>query len=322
MQEGDIPNFQNKIGSDVTIIFVDRWGNGGVRYEYHPIRRGKLIKCVKNDPYAYFYVELEDFVYTSDLAQFSCKLPTELRNILPTLQKDASGQPDPINENDGIYATDGNDVITDSKIIQTGREYSTEAIEAISKTRSFNPPGIEVIFLRSSVDGYRTINKKAEDTASTIEIPIDGIMKIDIDYIYPEQSKNPTHGATVEVSPTTDVVILSSKEQKVDSHIDTFNYGMIPKSRTDETQGSFHIIYKSNQQGKQILGPDASIQFVFTDKFRNTKVYLLILLYALASWGATTDVTKPLGDSFKVACNFSQAIVLYFLLRMTGKKIL
>jgi hypothetical protein len=306
---------------------------------------GTLVSCREEQDRIYFRVNLEEFVYPRDFAGFNQIITRSLGPMgLPCLKGN-----DPCNTDDGYYAIKAGSLFTSINDFHWGEDAWKNSVEQLYKTQAFTEiheqnivrpeqdvTREEFVFVRCEIceqssQGQRIIPKLRRGLA--VFDLIRGIRyEFLLSYRYPPQITNTSHTANVEAKFGENLRALGSTSINIDSYSNSVSLPFATKRHLEDNEDGVSFEFTSNRPKFKLIGPDARLLF----KFKESKpfwIFLIILLIAFTTLSVIigTDFAKisPLTICniikaiwVKILAGFIQALVLFFLFRLMGKKFL
>jgi len=163
-------------GYEALIVFVDRFSKKA--YNYHPIRRGKVLEDNRIQNRLIIKCQLLDYCYTNDIEEFTKLLKKTIRGI-PELRKRDSRI-----TSDGFYVQlgtrPGDAIINDS-------ERWHEIVDSIYQTPAFNSD--PTTFLKLSVKSEKAKSLTLRGNDGVAFIKSDNTYSLEIFYYDPDMGK-------------------------------------------------------------------------------------------------------------------------------------
>lgn len=338
-------NHRNK---SVAIIYIDRHGtiNGKPEFVFHPLRRGRLISLTEDNEQAFIRIGLEEFVYPNDLAGFQKVLRTTIGARLPTMVEN-----DPEKPAQGFFALEGTDVLVSSQTLPSDAAWAA-AVEAVAKTKSFAAPN-RIVFIRCNVKSPKTWYRAEKElrpvlkgNSASFALTSDSPYEMVLTYRFPlqRQDANARVGLKIDCGPA--AIPQSKQDLSFDASSSRNDFRFQVRKYVEEKTGKIDFAFPSEEDAN---GVTVSIDHALTYHVAESqgfwvKIAVLLLLFSTTSVLMSVEldairtaisVTEaPDWTSYLVAIfNYKhlwikllaalvQAIVLYLLFRVVGKKVL
>lgn len=327
----------------VAVTFIDRFGDTG--YVYHPLRKGRLVSCREEQDRLFFRVRLEEFVYPRDIGSFNHVFTRSLGPMgLPCLTGN-----DPRNADDGYYAIKAGSLFTAVNDFDWGDDAWRNAVENLRKTQAFSEMSTttvvgqeedatprEFLFVRCDVCDQSTqrqrVASKIRKDLAVFDLLRGERYEFLLSYRYPPQLANPSYTAMVEAKFGENLRALGSTSINVDSYSNSVPLPFATKRNLEDNEDGVSFEFTANRPKFKLIGPDARILFRFRES-RSFWIILVILLLAFTTLsvviGADLEKMSPLTICnvikalwLKALAGFFQAVALFFLFRLMGKKFL
>ena len=337
-------NFMNADSKEpVAITFIDRFGETG--YVYHPLRMGKLVTCREEQDRLFFRVSLEEFVYPRDISRFNQVITRSLESKgLPCLKGN-----DPYKADDGYYAIKAGSLFAAAADFHWGDDAWENAVENLITTKAFSqmsPPIVggqeedttprEFLFVKCDICDQSTLVQqvapKLRKDLAVFDLLRGARYEFLLSYRYPPQLENTSYTAMIEAKFGENLRALGSKGINIDSYSNSVPLPFATKRHLEDNEDGVSFEFTSNRPTFKLIGQDARLLF----RFRESKPFWIILVILLLAFttlsvviGADLAKISPLtiwnvvkALWLKALAGFFQAVVLFFLFRLMGKKFL
>ena len=314
---------------DVLICFIDRFATGG--YNYHALRKGKLIKCYNDGDRLFFKVRLLDFISPNDNEMFK----SHISNIgkLPKLTDN-----DPKNDNDGFYAIINNDITKRNGDYIFGSDAWDKITNDIMEAKAFKSTNEqETIFARLSIKSNRWFTKNKQPTIKKddqyFKIIKNHKYTLNFYYKYPNQvNKN---SINLNLSTNNSIKVINNECITIDSCSNNSKIIISSIKYCEDSRDNLKFEFTSNQGIKQenLISPN----FTFSFKISDGLCFWIQLLIATVLFGMseiifsidisqikTITLNAILGGITitKLIGTLAKAIALFWIFRLIGKKIM
>lgn len=314
---------------EVLICFIDRFAEGG--YSYHPLRRGKLVKCFINGDKLFFRVKLLEFISPNNNNEFNAQIKT-IGN-LPHLTDN-----DPEYSNDGFYAIKNNDITKKTISYISGENAWNKITDDIKVTRAFIANDIkETVFARLSINS----NSRFRDNKFPIIRKDNCFFKItkshkyslNLFYKYPNQVQNNT--VNLRLSTKDSLKVLTEDCIPIDNYTNNSLITLSSRRYIEDNSDSLKFEFISNQkiEKENLIAPNFTLSFRIVEGlgfwiqmafaivlFGISEIIFSINYSSLSSISLISlldeiTVTKLVGTTLK-------GIALFWIFRLVGKKIM
>lgn len=325
------PEFINKTaGDEVVIVFIDRFAADG--YQYHPIRRGKLLSCEERSNRLFFNVKLEDFICSNNVDEFNDIFRNNLDiHGIPKLTDN-----DLYNVNDGYYAIESDSMFVDESQYSSGDSAWISIVERLSSTKAFKATeNTQYIFLKSNlrnVDDDKLIDSNLRDNTSQYDLTLGKDYELMMTYYFPEQRNNREAIAKVDIDFGMNLTSAGSNSLDINSLSNSLNIKFATKQHVENNQNGIKFTYSSAEGDVQTIGPDKDL-LIRLKQPNSFWLYMFIafILFSICSVILSTDFSNITPLSFKglldatwakIIFGFIQALVLFWILKLSGQKFL
>lgn len=325
-QVSDILQAKNE---DILVIFIDRFSEGG--YFYHPLRKGKLIKCYKEGEKLFFKVSLHDFIYPINSTDFNSQI-LSLGDI-PKLTND-----DPQNTADGFYVIKGASIIDNKKSFHFGNEAWDKATEALKSTEAFQATDDkETIFARldfySNSWFWKNKSPKSKKHNYFFEIVKRKKYNLSLFYKYPNQVAQ--NSALLSIVEGDSLKIVSDHKIDINTYSNRQDIQLTSKRYIEDNDEFLLFEFESNViAGKEnLIAPNHK----FHIRILNGSAFWIQALIAIFIFGISeiifsTDLSstpevnlESLWNQItwaKLVAAILKGISLFWIFRLLGKKIM
>lgn len=314
-------------GSPCLICFIDRFGGSG--YEYHPLRRGKLISHRERDGKLYLRIALRDFVYPKDRKEWSRQLLAEFASKhLATLTN-----ADPANTHDGLYVLNGKDLLSAKEAFLSGEGAWGESVVAISSAAAFAKADAAPVFIRLEArekeKSKKPLKPKVDEESAYYSFKPNCRSVLVINYRFPLQRANKSARASLSLEFGEVLKSLGVTTLAVDSYSNSVVVPFISKKYREESAGTISLSRDENASDSPVFIFDQPLPYRVRDGGLVFMVLLLLLAYAIASAVTAVDYSKLSPFTWrglfwaalpKVLGGAVQAFVLFWIFRLLGKK--
>ena len=310
----------------LAIIFVDRFSLG--EYTYHPVRLGCYQRFEIKDERVYLYVELTDCVYPKNITSFNALA----RKALLELGSPKLVGNDPECTADGNYALCGPDIFQPESDYFIGKDAWPKIVRSLETTQAFrstrdNP----VVFMKAEIQDQNghTIYPKIKKGESSFDIVHNKHYKFCVDYQFPIQNEDTSYVETGTISVNDPPFRLESDNQlKLDTTSTSKEYHFTTKKYPEDTSGNLSIQFTN----KNVISPDKALGLNLVEQKSLWPVtFILLFFFSLLGW-VTTSVdftnfdfcnvyTSLMTEWPKLIFLSVQSLILFFLLKIFGKKI-
>lgn len=314
---------------EVLICFIDRFAKNG--YEYHPLRKGKLIKCYKDGDRLFFSVKLLDFVSPNENEEFNSRI-VNIGN-LPKLTNN-----DPENSNDGFYAIKNNDITKENNSFKFGSDAWEKITNDIKDTRSFaSNDNQETVFARLSLNSNMWFLKnkfpKIKKDNFYFKITKSHKYTLSLYYKYPNQVNN--NSISLKLSSKDTLNVLSEESIPIDNYTNNSTINISSKKYIEDNRDNLKFEFTSNQdiEPENLISPNYTFSFKISEGISFwIQILIAIVLFVLSEITFSIDysqITTITFDSIlseitptKLIGTSLKAITLFWIFRLVGKKIL
>lgn len=312
----------------VAIIFIDRYHEGG--YVYHPLRLGNLVACYEADARFYFKIQFKEYIYPIDQDSFH-------KNIIRSLGQ--YGIPK-LTGNDPDHVDDGNYAIIAGSIFDHNDYYSGDdawqnIIRNLKDTSVFTDSEEKKhIYLKYQVCTTKQslINPKLRGDQAVFNLIRGERYELKTTYRFPFQNQDSQKLAKLVVDYSENIHLLGSKEINIDSPSNTVRIPFLVKKNIEFKEARFVFKYGTTLENEEIIAANVPILISIKEStgFWWLIAFLLFLYTGTSVYiGTDFSTVSPLSlkNIFihlwpKCLASFIQAIVLFFLFRIVGKKFL
>lgn len=347
----DVEKHQGK--EDAVIIFINRFGkdkDGDYKYEYYPVRKALLLSCGEEYQQLYVRVQLLDFVYPNDTNSFENQLVEKLDPLnLPKITKNNPKEPD-----DGYYAIydKNNSIFKDKGLFKFGENAWSDCVDAISKTEYFkssennqfvfakaelweHSPKYKIIYPHISNNAwYCRLLRKVNDGDAFYKSTTNRRYGFRINYKYPMQEQDTTATAKLMTKVSNNVVPRAGTELLINSRASRIIFPFTFKEPVQDRFGTIDFTFSPNTTSSKMTAPERS--FSFETRYPKgywASIIILVVVFAITGILITIDLSKVeftnIGDYLKTSWNWLklgipviQALILFCLFKLTGKKFL
>ncbi len=335
---------------DAVIIFINRFGKDTDNrnlYEYYPLRKALFLSCGEEYQQLYIRVKLLDFIYPNDIHLFSDELFEKLSSLgLPQLTND-----NPEEENDGYYAIYTDSILSDKQKFKFGENAWADCVNAISGTEYLkssidrqyvfakaelweHSPKYKIIRPHLSNNPWYKKRLKVNDGDSFYKVTTNRRYGFRINYNYPIQEQDTTATAKLIIDVSNNIVPRSSKELQINSRASRIVFPFTFKEPVQDRFGTIGFTSLSSLASSTLIASTRSYSFeIAYPKGYWAGIILLVIVFAITSVLIGIDLSKVdfsnIGDYLKNNWNWikliapvSQAFVLFWLFKLTGKKFL
>jgi hypothetical protein len=320
-----------KQGESSVIIYIDRFGTSG--YVFHPLRLAKFVISRELNEYLHFRVQLDNFIYPRDILAFNNQIRISLATAgLPKLIDN-----DPENSNDGYYAILAGSIFDHADDFYFGERAWVNSIESLSETRAFTSTmNDQVIFIRADLkaqSAQEVIEPQLRKDSAFFRLLKGTNYEVVLTYRYSLQRVNQSAKAKVDIELDDNLRSLGSKFINIDSHANSVVFPFATKKHLEDNESGmgFTFTVPGNDEAK-ILGPDRSLQFQIKEsKAFWVQVIAALLLFSMLGSLIGVDFSKIEPMTIigilsavwpKLIMGIVQTLILYWLFRLIGKKVL
>lgn len=327
---------QLKPGTDVAVVFVDRWGEGG--YMYHPVRLGELQAIERDSDQVFVKVQMGNFVYPKDISAFQ----SSFRNTLGAENIPHLTNGNPENEQDGNYVAIAESLFPETADCLRYDEALVASTNALSSMKAFKSSGgRQYVFANIRLYKHGSpkdlVTPDMKGDSAFYKLKRNQQYDLKITYRYPIQKTDQSQTAHLMVELDETAKAISAQEISIDSLSNSTVFTFATKKHPQENEGCINFSYRADPTGqtqgdKKIFGPDRTLAFriVETNKFWVMSI-LAILTYMLCNLiigiNMPEDVKFTLGNLWeyahlKILLTIVQTGALLLLFSIFGRKIL
>lgn len=321
-----------KKGTEVAIVFIDRYTQPG--YRYFPFRLGKLVEVREDGDQMFFFVKMGPYIWSHASAAMSQRLWTNLEKLgIPRLTHG-----DPKETNDGSYAVIGDSMFTDKDQFKWGDEAWEPIAKEISGMPAFNPtketPEYPVFARAQLFDNSGTKRVKPSITRkgkAYYRLSRGTEYVLNVRYLFPPQHDDVTNEARLSVNVSDSIRRLPDTEIRINAYVETAPQRLAVKRFADDSQASIDFHFDRDTQ-PGVLGSDASLAVQIGDaRWFWVATGLIVLIFVFG--GALSGMDVPVGQraTFKMFWAqltglkglgaLVQAGCLFLLARLIGKSL-
>lgn len=328
---------QIKRGEQVTVIYIDRHGSSG--FFFHPIRRGTLESFHFQNKQIYLRVLLQDYIYPTEPTQFQDTFKNTIgESKIPRIK---DGNPD--ETADGFFALKSQDTLNTHNAL-TGEDAWVNSVDAIAQTNVFaEPPYSKVVFLKVDIikEGKnKCLKPSIRNQDAVFKLKRNNDYKLNFTYRFPYQDSERDATSNMEVGFGDELIAKDAVQIPIESRNNRKHISIKVKKFVENLSGSINLSFPEDS-----FGPISGINYVIKESRLFWPVILFLLLaFTLCSVTIGLDfsqITLPQSQGIvktfanliisiskinwfwlKVIAGFVQALVLFILFRMIGKKFL
>jgi len=339
---------------EAVIIFINRFGKdrvGNAAYEYYPIREARFLSCHEDSQQLYVRVQLLDFIFPNDIDYFTQQLIGKLspRN-LPKLTNN-----NPEEENDGYYAIYAHNIFDDKSKYISGDNAWDNCVATISKTGKLkSSTENQVVFARSKLCEHareekvvrphitnnpwyqvlRRVKRRVNDGEAFYKLTQNRRYDFTINYVYPIQEQDTTVTAKMKIIVSGNISLLSSQELPINSRADRIVSSFTVNEPIEKGVGTLEFTFSPETiaSAKMVAPQQRYLSF----QIGHSRGYwfaliIYVILFVLGSiFIGTYSAEKGLLNTFtaaksdwpKIIAAIVQAMAIYGLFRLTGRKLL
>jgi hypothetical protein len=255
----------------------------------------------------------------------------------------------PLNADDGYYAIRAGSLFTAVNDFHWEEDAWQNAVEELRKTQAFRETSSlvvigqdedtiprEFLFVRCDICEQSTKRQRATPTLRRDLAVFDLLRGLRYEFLlsyrYPPQLVNTSYTAEIEAKFGENLRVLGSTSINIDSYSNSVSLPFATKRHLEDNEDGVSFEFTSERPDFHLIGPDSRLLL----RFKESKSFwfmliLLLLAFTTLSVVIGADMTKlsPLTISnitkalwVKALAGFFQAVVLFFLFRLMGKKFL
>ena len=334
---------------EAVIIFINRFGkdrDGNDAYEYYPIRKARFLSCREDGQQLYARVQLLDFIFPTDIDYFTQQLIEKLSpKNLPKLTNN-----NPKEENDGYYAIYADSIFDDKSKYISGDNAWDNCVTTISKTKKLKSSiRNQVVFARSKLcehareekvvrphitnnPWYQVLLRRVNDGDAFYKLTKNRRYDFRINYVYPIQEQDTTVTAKMKIKVSGNISPLGSQELLINSRADRIAFSFIVNEPIEERVGTLEFAFSPDTVSAKMVAPqrDMSFQIGHSRSYWLALIISVILFVLGGTFIGTYSAEKGLLNIFaaaksdwpKIIAAIVQAMAIYWLFRLTGRKLL
>ena len=332
---------------DAVIVFINRFGkdaNNNDAYEYYPIRRATFLSCGLDGEQLYVRVRLLDYVFPIDISSFAEQLVASLTSKnLPKLTNN-----DPQEKDDGYYA-----IYTDNIKFLSGDNAWERCVAAISKTKPFeSSTNRQVLFARlrlcehgkkermvypdiSNNPWYQKLWRRVNNGEAFYKLTRNRKYDLRINYVFPIQDQDTNATANLSIR-TSGNIVPAGQEFLVSSRASRITFSFMIGEPNGERMGKFVLTFSPKNKTVAMLAPKRDQDIVLDFQVSHSRRYwaalaaLIILIILGGTFIGTYSAENGVLNVFdsiksdwpKLIAAAVQAVAIYLLFRLTGRKLL
>lgn len=319
--------------SEVVITYIDRFyeEDNVKKYFYHPIRRGKLLKCEEIGGKLFFTVILGDFIYPHNPVEISNKFGNSL-NYLPKLTNN-----NPEETNDGSYALVENDITNESQSFYTGEKAWDHITDSFKNLEAFKiKENAETIFVRGELYKANKSENIIKPIINNDEVYYEIIKaqkyRFKMFYKYPNQYDE--NKAKLEIKSGSNLKILSNDIISIDNYTNFEFFNLSTIRYVEVYYDKIDLLFKpSAEKYENLLAPNESLTFKLKESQNFWfQIILAIIVFSVSGLLIATDLRNMPEITLKtifqeihwirLLSSFMQGLMLFWIFRLLGKKVL
>lgn len=334
---------------EAVITFINRFGkdrDNNDAYEYYPIRKAIFLSCREESEQLYIRVQLLDFIYPNDIHLFTKQFIEKLSPL--NLPKLTNNNPEEVN--DGYYAIYSDSVLNDKSKFMFGDSAWVNCVNAISKTKPLiSSIGNQFVFAKAELrehaqkekvihphisnnPWYMRLLRTVNDGDVFYKVTKNHRYDFHVNYVYPLQEQDSNATAKMEVEVSDNIVPLGNQVLPISSRASRITFPFTFKEPIQYIVGRIGFAFFSDTASSNVVAPKRSMSFqICYSKGYWLAVIVAILLFVISGILIGIDLSKVglsnIGDYLKsdwtkIIAPVLQALVLFWLFKLTGKKLL